>query len=61
MRKQHLKQVTLIKGQDRSGRVMKRRGLEVCTNYCKNPYLPKVDESLLESRIEYLSEFGLDG
>ena len=25
----------------------------------QNPYPPKVDESLLKSRIEYLSEFGL--
>ena len=35
MRKQHLQQLTLIKDQERSGRVTNRRGLEVSTNYRK--------------------------
>ena len=60
MRKNHLKQVTLIKDQERIGIVMNIRELELCTNYYKIQIPPKVDELLLGIRIEYLSELELD-
>ena len=52
--------MTLIKDKDKSGRVMKIKGREVCINYCKIQTPRRWTESLLGSRIEYLSEFELD-
>ena len=34
-RKQHPQKLNLIKDQERSGIVMKRKGRKVCINYCK--------------------------
>ena len=60
MRKQHIKQVTLINDQERSGGVMKRRGLELCTKYCKIQIPRRLTSRCLEVGLNIYLRFGLD-